>query len=33
VAKLEEMTRPTANYPNWFNADIFDTGAKKALEG
>jgi hypothetical protein len=32
VAKLEEMTRPTPNYPNWFNANI-DTDAKKALEG
>jgi len=33
LAKLEEMTRPTPNYPNWFNANIFDADAKKALEG
>jgi hypothetical protein len=33
MAKLEEMTRPTPNYPNWFNANIFDMDAKKALEG
>lgn len=31
--KLEEMTRPVAIYPNWFNTNIFDLQAKKALEG
>ncbi len=29
---LDESTRPTANYPNWFNATIFDQQAKAAIE-
>jgi aryl-alcohol dehydrogenase-like predicted oxidoreductase len=29
---LEELTRPAAIYPNWFNARIFDAQAKNALE-
>ena len=33
LARLEEMTRLTPNYPNWFNANIFDQHAKKAVEG
>jgi hypothetical protein len=33
MAKLEAPTRPTPNYPNWFNANIFDMDAKKALGG
>jgi aryl-alcohol dehydrogenase-like predicted oxidoreductase len=31
--KLDEMTRPTAIYPNWFNSNIYDQQARKALEG
>jgi aryl-alcohol dehydrogenase-like predicted oxidoreductase len=30
---LDELTRPTAIYPNWFNTKIFDAQAKTALEG
>lgn len=30
---LDEQTRPTVIYPNWFNARIFDAQARKALEG
>ena len=29
---LDESTRPTAIYPNWFNASIFDQQAKVAIE-
>lgn len=29
---LDELTRPTAIYPNWFNERIFDAEAKSALE-
>ena len=28
---LDESTRPTATYPNWFNATIFDQQAKAAI--
>ena len=30
---LEELTRPTPIYPNWFNERIFDAQAKTALAG
>jgi aryl-alcohol dehydrogenase-like predicted oxidoreductase len=30
---LDELTRQTAIYPNWFNAKIFDAQARTALEG
>ena len=30
---LDQLTRPTPIYPNWFNAKIFDAQAKTALEG
>jgi aryl-alcohol dehydrogenase-like predicted oxidoreductase len=33
LQKLDEMTRITPIYPNWFNERIFDEPAKKALEG
>lgn len=29
---LDESTKPTAIYPNWFNATIFDQKAKAAIE-
>lgn len=29
---LDELTRPTPIYPNWFNLNIFDAQAKAALE-
>lgn len=32
-SRLDELTRPAAIYPNWFNANIFDQQARKALEG
>ena len=30
---LDELTRSTLPYPNWFNRNIFDAQAKQALEG
>jgi aryl-alcohol dehydrogenase-like predicted oxidoreductase len=33
LRSLDELTRPAAIYPNWFNAKIFDAQAKTALEG
>jgi aryl-alcohol dehydrogenase-like predicted oxidoreductase len=33
LSRLDEMTKPVAIYPNWFNTNIFDQQAKKALEG
>jgi aryl-alcohol dehydrogenase-like predicted oxidoreductase len=32
-SKLDELTKPAPIYPNWFNTNIFDQQAKKALEG
>jgi aryl-alcohol dehydrogenase-like predicted oxidoreductase len=32
-SKLDDLTKPAAIYPNWFNTNIFDQQAKKALEG
>ncbi len=32
-SRLDEMTKPAAIYPNWFNTNIFDQQAKNALEG
>jgi aryl-alcohol dehydrogenase-like predicted oxidoreductase len=32
-SKLDDLTKPVAIYPNWFNTNIFDQQAKKALEG
>jgi aryl-alcohol dehydrogenase-like predicted oxidoreductase len=31
-SRLDEMTKPAAIYPNWFNTNIFDQQAKNALE-
>jgi aryl-alcohol dehydrogenase-like predicted oxidoreductase len=33
LSKLDELTKPTPIYPNWFNANIFDQQAKRAVEG
>jgi hypothetical protein len=33
LIKLDEITGPTPIYPNWFDTNIFDPQAKKALEG
>jgi aryl-alcohol dehydrogenase-like predicted oxidoreductase len=33
LKKLDELTKPEPLYPNWFNANIYDQQAKKALEG
>ncbi|HLY42062.1 MAG TPA: aldo/keto reductase [Terracidiphilus sp.] len=33
LRQLDEATRPTAIYPNWFNERIFDAQAKEAVEG
>jgi len=32
-SRLDEMTKPAAIYPNWFNTNIFDQQARHALEG
>jgi aryl-alcohol dehydrogenase-like predicted oxidoreductase len=32
-SRLDEMTKPPAIYPNWFNSNVFDQQAKNALEG
>lgn len=32
LTTLDSLTRPAVNYPNWFNANIFDAQAKAALE-
>jgi aryl-alcohol dehydrogenase-like predicted oxidoreductase len=32
-SKLDDLTKPAAIYPNWFNTNIVDQQAKKALEG
>ncbi|HTZ56748.1 MAG TPA: aldo/keto reductase [Acidobacteriaceae bacterium] len=33
LSKLDEMTKPQPIYPNWFNDNLYDQQAKKALEG